>query len=331
MAVDSQHSQMVRADAALRPRKLAVYGSAIELQSEILDLEPIIAQILGPFTVSDCPAGFGVIRGFVRPYDEAEVIRRLPPAAVPLHRPGDLMELYSEGERFWMIDDRWGMCEINVLRAQWRAWVLPLAKLDAVRLAEMAVLWPLAQLLKNKGLHLVPAASAVRDEFAVLLLSPFGLEPELEAMLAAGYQLIGQRWTAIREEESRPALLHMPGMVQRKLPPQLRAASSEQWVDLASHSQGATQRHAFCRAVLVTEAGRRPRAHLRKMLPPDAGNLLRRTWPIAGLHPHRRYGQLPVGLARAVPCYQLQLSRDPKDLLSLLDSLGAATGSREVA
>lgn len=309
--------------------KLAVHGPSVELQCDVPEIEAAVAHFLGPFAVDQWPGDLGVIRGSVHRYSEAEVIRRLPAQAQPLHRPGDLTEIYAEDERFWAIDDRWGMCEINVLRGHWQSWVLPQARVDAVRLTEAAVLWPLAQLLKNKGVHLIPAISAAREALCVLVLAPFGLEPELVAMLAGGYSVIGQRWTAVREEEGRLALLHAPGLVE--LPP--AAAQRPQvpsWVDLTSQRPEKIQRHGFCGAVLVAEAGRRPRAHLRKLLPTDAANLLKRAWPIPELLVHRKHLHLPLRLAQQCRVFQLQLSRDPSDIVPLLDSLWSAR-DREVA
>lgn len=314
-----------------RPRRLALYGPAVELECLVPELEEPVAQMLGSFSVSEWPSGFGVTRGSLRPYDESEVVRRLPSAARPLHRAGELTELYEHEERFWIIDDRWGMAEINVLRGQWRSWVLPNCRLDPVRLMDTAVLWPLAQLLKNKGVHLLPAMAVARGNLAVLLICPFPLEPELTALLGGIYNVIGQRWTAVREEDGRIALLHLPGKVQRSVKPRLRAKGEQGWVDVTVQRPLQVQRHAFCDVVLVADAGRRPRAHLRQMMPVDAANLLRRSWPMSELHPHRRRGQLPLRLAQLCRCYQLQLSRDPRDLFALLESIRATGPTRKVA
>ncbi|HXE53398.1 MAG TPA: hypothetical protein VN541_10300 [Tepidisphaeraceae bacterium] len=310
--------------------KLAFHGPSVELTVEVPELGPILSQTLGVFAVEQFPSEMGVIRGSVHPYREADVIRRLPGQAQPLHRPDDLTEIYADEDRFWAIDDRWGMCEINVLRGQWQSWVLPGALADPVRLADSAVLWPMAQLLKNKGVHLIPAVSADRDGFSVLVLAPFGLEPELVALLANGYRVIGQRWTAVREEEGKLALLNVPGMVE--LPPTKSARNTvPQWVDLTATRPELAQRHGFCGAVLVAEAGRRPRAHLKRLLPTDAANLLKRAWPIPELLPNRRHGQLPLKIAQQCRVFQLQLSRNPTDIVALIDSLRSPSRAREVA
>jgi hypothetical protein len=242
--------------------------------------------------------------------------------------------LYQEAERFWMVDDRWGLCEVNVLKGTWRSWVLPHPTLDPVRVAEMAVLWPVAQLLRHKGLYLLPAASAVRGDFAVLVISPFNLEGELRALINAGYDIVGQRWTAVREDAGRIELLEMPGHVEREASPRLRdgsGAPAPRWVDLTSEYCGVTRHAAFCDAVLVVEPSRRPHAHVTEISGQRASDHLRRAWPIAELHPFRRHGQLSIKLAQRCKCYQAQLSRHPEDLLVLLDSVRSPAGRSVLA
>jgi hypothetical protein len=227
------------------------------------------------------------------------------------------------------------MVEVNFLRGSWRSWVLPRPQLDPVRVAEMAVLWPAAQLLRPRGLYLLPAASAVRNGWAFLLLCPFGLEPELTALARAGYKIIGQRWTAVREEEGRLALLHLPGVVERGLTTRVRDASGEpgaRWVDLNGQFLGSTQNHAFCDAVLVADAGRRAQTALTELNPNDALHLLRQAWPIVELHPHRRHSPLPLKLSQQCRCAEVQLSRTAGELLPLLDSFRyAQSQSAQVA
>jgi hypothetical protein len=306
----------------------------VEVESFLPEMDLHVRRLLGGFAVAGWPDGFTPVHGTVRPYDEAEVLRHLSPAARPLPRTQDLAEgyeVYQDGERFWLVDDRWGMAEINFLRGQWRSWVLPRPQLDLVRCAEMAVLWPLAQLLRPRGLYLLPAAAAVRDGWALLVLCPFGIGPELTSLVRSGYKLIGQRWTAVREEEGRLALLRMPGLVERVPTPRPRPqrASSRDgsggdqsaWVDLTEQSPGARQNHAFCDAVLVAEPGRRAHARLNELDPAAAATLLRRAWPIPELHPSRRHSTLPTRLAQLCRCADLQLSRRPDELLPLLDAL----------
>src|SRR6185437_11106953 len=132
---------------AIQPLQLAVHGPSVELQCELPGMQATIARMLAPFVVNEVPESLGLIRGSIRKYDQAEVVRRLPGAAQPLHRPGDLTEIYALDEYYWTIDDRWGISEINMLRGQWQSWVVDQPRVDPMRLFEGSVLWPLAQVL----------------------------------------------------------------------------------------------------------------------------------------------------------------------------------------
>jgi len=302
--------------------KLALHGAAIQLDNFLPQLDAPLRRLLGTFSVPGWPERFAPVHGTVRPYDHAEVMRHLSPAARAWPRHAvDLSDVYQDGARFWLVDDRWGMAEINFLKGQWRSWVLPGAKFDPVRCAEMAVLWPLAQLLRPRGVYLLPAASAVRAGWAFLMICPFGAGAELSALIDSGYKLIGQRWTALREEDGRLALLHVPGLVQR--PPGAPGGRGG-WVDLNERSPLRWQNHAFCDAVLVAHPGRRAHTNLRELDPASSAALLRRAWPISELHPTRRHGPLPSKLPHLCRCADLQLSRDPAELLALLDDFQAA-------
>lgn len=309
-------------------KRFAVHGPAVEVDCTVAAVSAEVRRVLGPFQVSDWPDGFVPVGGTVRAYDTAQVVRHVSPTARPVPRGQDLAELYEEGERFWLVDERWGMVEVNFLKHTWRSWVLPRPQFDSVRCAEMAVLWPLAQLLRPRGLYLLPAASAVRNGFAFLLLCPFGPGPELTALARGGYKIIGQRWTAVREEDGRLALLHLPGRVEAGAAPRPRAAeasdATDGWTDLHAQFTGAAQHHAFCDAVLVADPARRPRAGLKELNPSDALHLLRQAWPIAELHPHRRHSPLPLKLSQHCRCAEVQLSRNPLELLQLLDTLRTA-------
>ena len=237
--------------------------------------------------------------------------------------------MYKRQELYWLIDDRWGLCEINLLRGQWRTWVLPQPAVEPQRCLEMAVLWPLAQLLRGKGLALVPAASCTRDGWGVLLIGQGSIEPELCAMIRAGYRVVGQRWSALREDASssggRVSMLRVPGMVERT-PNEARARIASAtanapttWVDLTHEFVGASADHAHCDAVLLIDRGRRPVAHLKALPRTNAVIGLRRAWPIMQLHAQRKLSQLHAHLARECRCYEARLSRSPQDVLRLLD------------
>src|SRR5206468_3793993 len=135
-----------------------------------------------------------------------------------------------------------------------------------------------------------------------------------------------------------------PGRVERWVTPRLRSASDTRsepkgthsfakgyvpfesgWLDLMDEHDGAWQNHAFCDAVLIAEAGRRPKAHLREVSAAESLHVLRRIWPMVELHPARRQSQIAARLAQTCRCAELQLSRNPKDLLALLNTLRYST------
>ena len=320
--------------AGPQPMRFSVHGHAVEIRCDDPALAAVAAAVrqqFAPFTVADFPPGFAPVTGTVEPFDAAIVQRHLSTAAVRFGTTaGPMAEIFhdpTDAERFWLIDDRWGIAELNLLRGRWRAWVLPRPAADATAVAESAVMWPVAQLMRGKGLHLLPAVSVARDGWAALIVAPFGIEPELSVLLDAGYAVIGQRWTAVREEDGRVALLHLPGWVERQWAPRLRylgtddAAGTGGRVDLTAGRPLAFLNHAFCSVVLVAEPGRRAAAHLRDLPTAAASNMLRRSWPLVDLQPDRKAVQLSRHLPRRCRCAELQLSREPIDLLRLLDGV----------
>jgi hypothetical protein len=309
--------------------RFSLHGLGIELSCQHAPIGHEILRVLGDFSVTDWPANTSPTTGVIRPYESEDVLKHVSPTAVPIQSPDDLIELYQEDERFWLIDERWGMCELNLLKSQWRSWLLPHPSLDAVRCAEMAVVWPLAQLLAPRGLHLVPAASIARDGWGVLILCPFGIGPELTALAREGYRIVGQGWTALREEDGRVAMLRVPGQVEveRIASDRLRLTEAlrTHWSDLTMEYPGSALHHAFCDTVLIVEPGRRSHAASGEMSSEHAAAHLRRAWPLRELHPHRRrHARMPMKLAGACRCHLLQLSQTPQDLIPLLDSIRGA-------
>src|SRR4051794_14321565 len=256
--------------------RVSIHGLATTVRNHIPSLEAPLRRALGEFEVGAFPPGFSATEGSLRHYDKQEVLKHLSSTAVRITAPGDGLELYQEGERFWLIDDRWGLMEMNLLKSQWKSWILPEPALAVDQVIELAVTWPLAQLLRAKGLYLLPAATVARASWGMMLVCPFSLEPELTTLLRCGIRLLGQRWSALRDEEGRVGMLHVPGHVERMPAPRLRGAAKNPatgttnnvpisaplgaataTVDLESEFPGAAIGHAFCDTVVLVEPGRR--------------------------------------------------------------------------
>lgn len=318
-----------------KTQRFSIYGLPAVVQNHLPALGAALQRALGEFAIDSFPpaaTATSPAEGTIKPYDKDEVLRHLSPTAVTISSPRDQMELYQDNERFWLIDDRWGLAEVNLLKGQFRSWILPEAVLDPDRVIENAITWPLAQLLRGKGLYLLPAAGLVRAEVGLLIISPFGIEAELTALVRSGFRIIGQRWTALRDEDGRLMMLHLPGRVERHPTPRLRslaASPSESWVDLESEFCGSAATHGTCTHVLLIEPGRRPTPLLRQIPKSSALPALRRAWPIVELHPHRVNGQFPAKLSHRCSVFAARLSQRPQDLLELLDMARGASVSNQ--
>lgn len=303
---------------------LCIHGLGVLLQNRIPWLEGQRQHVLEEFEIDALPPDFPTVQGEVRPYDETDVVRHLSPSAVRVTTSEHHLEVYQDGERFWLIDDRWGLVQMNLLKGQWRAWVLDKPSVDAVRCFEYTVLWPMSQLLKSRGLWLVPGISLTRNEKGLLILCSFNIESELVTLLRSGWRIIGQRWTALREEEGRIAMLRIPGQVERAANPRPGSSGFIQpggWVDLTRQYNSTWKHHAFCNAVVVIEPGRRQTAALRPVPRRDALPTLRHHWPIAELHPAGKANTLLPTMVRSVEVYESQLSRQPLEWSRMLDHI----------
>jgi hypothetical protein len=308
---------------------MTIHGPTVELECTVPSLEPSLDVLLDDFCIDRFPKGSLPATGIIHPYEQHEVAAALSPTARHIGRSADQTDLYEDPEApdcFWIVDDRWGISRIDLRLSQWRSWIIPQPTIDLLRVAELSVVRPMAELLRPRGLQLAPVISAVRDGFAVLIVCPFGIEPELTAMIADNYKIIGQRWTALREEDGRVALLRMPGRIERSVAPRLRFGADEwdHWIDVTRGYPGSSQSHAFCDAVVVIESGRRHKAHLREKTPPQAPDLLRQQWPMTELNTVGLPGGIVAALVDSCRCYELQLSRNSKDLLALLNSMRSA-------
>ena len=316
-------------------QRFAVHGTSVAVTSMIKILNPEIDHLLGECRVKAWAEGPVPVSGTIWPYEQSHVLKYMSPTARRMHNQngGGELELYEDGERFWLVDDRWGITEINLLKGQWRTWLLKNPAMDLVRCAQFAVLWPMAQLLRARGLYLVPAASVAFADRSFLLIAPFGLEPELSQLIRGGYSVIGQSWTAMREQNGRFEMLPLPGYVDRPLPLGMRLSGAEApatWIDLMSEFPGSICRQGWCDAVVVLDTGRRAQVNLRPLDRATASQRLRKAWPIFELHPNRRHGQLPARVSQTVPCFGLTLSREPRDLLKILATLPIPTAAAVV-
>lgn len=304
---------------------LSLHGHGVELSVRVPGVGRVASAILGPLIEPFLPND-PEIRGAVLPFKELDVLRQLSSDAVRIDDSDLLLELYRDprgGERLWLVDERWGICEINLLRRSWKSWVLPAASIDAVRLFEAAVMWPMSQLLRCTGLHVIPAAAVGRNGRGVLILSPFDVGPELEAVSRAGVGVIGQRWTALREEpDGRVSLLSIPGRIEQAPAPRLLSAGpmgQAAWVDLAA---GRPCHQAYCELILLVEPMRRTEATARAMTAIEAREQLRLLWPIpqlsAGASATVATNMLSANLARTCSVQSVRLSRNGQDLARLL-------------
>lgn len=304
--------------------RFSIHGLCVNLTCQAPRLLGAIDRVLGEFRISEAPGGIGAVTGTVRAYDADEVVKHLSSTATRVRGTTDQEEIYEENERFWLIDDQWGLCEMNLLKGQFRSWVLDesSAMPDVHRIIEKAVMWPLSHLLRPRGLCMLPAASVVRDGWGAMVLCAFSVEPELRALIRAGWRVVGQGWTALREERGKIAMLPMPGMAWRSTSI-LRASmgsTDDLQVDLTREFAGCRADRAGLDAVLLVAPGRRPLPELRHILPTNALGSLRRDWPLAELHPNRRHGQLLARIAQQCPIFDVQLSRNPRDILALMES-----------
>jgi hypothetical protein len=302
-------------------RKLSIHGLAVEIRDSVPAISPVLDRLTRALAVPTFPDGFTPASGTIRLYDPAEVARHLSPSARMVAMFDDLAEVYAEGDRYWLVDDRWGLLELELLKSRWRAWVLPSAAFNPEQVAESAILWPLAQLLRPRGLHLVPAISVERQGWGALIICPFSPEPELAALVDAGYRIVGPRWTALREEDGNISMLRLPGRVERSAVP-VWSRKPAQWIDVTGDNAWAEANHAFCSAVVTVEPGRRQGAGWRDLSTDDSTKLLRHCWPMVELPvTSSRSSRLISHMASRCRCLSVHLSRHANQFVTLLDAI----------
>ena len=123
-------------------RKLAIHGPAVDLDCSVPFLDESLDLLLGDFAVTGWPQALVPTTGIIRPYDEGDVLSRLPASARHIQHTSDSIDVFEENNRYWIVDDRWGMTEIDLPARQWRSWIIPQPNLDPYRVAELSALWP---------------------------------------------------------------------------------------------------------------------------------------------------------------------------------------------
>src|SRR5204863_3037627 len=120
------------------------------------------------------------------------------------------------------------------------------------------------------------------------------LEEELKSLIRAGYKIVGPRWTALREEDGRVALLRIPGSIQRDDALPSIATSGPGWTDITARQPWAECRHAFASAVVAIAPARGAKVIGRQVEAEHATALIRHAWPMpdvtACATPSRRRG-----------------------------------------
>jgi len=306
----------------------SIHGPAVTLINSCRNLDEQISFFLDPFSLKRHSSEALEIHGQIRPFDLAEVTRSFSAAADSRRCCDELVEIYSLAERHWIVDERWGVCEIDLLKHRWRSWLLPHPLLDPVALVEAAVLQPMAQLLRLRGVELVPAISIERAGWGALIIAPYPISAEIARIVRAGYRVIGQRWTALVRQNGRIALRRVPGVLESPVLPGKSLSRAAAWIDLTRDNPWASADLAWCDAVLAIAPGRRSNSQGRVVPTGESQAFLRHVWPLRQL-PLDRPRQHPAAtLAGQCICLSLQLSRHEDEFLQMIEFARKRSTSR---
>ena len=319
---------MERAGSEKASFNFSVYGAAVRVD-DFCGVSDGLDPFLKPFAVRrEMPDGVRT-QGVIRPFDLAEVTHSLSHAGESQRRGDCLVDIYSSTERHWILDDRWGVCEIDLLKHRWRSWVVPQPTLDAIQLAEAAAIWPMAQLLRLRGIELVPAISIERAGWGALVIAPYPIAREMSRIVRAGYRIVGQRWTALIRQNGRIALWHVPGLTESPAVGKKLIRSKPVWTNLIASNPWASAEVAWCDAVVTIAAGRRSKSCGRVISTAEAQGALRRAWPICELPVDRpRLRHPAAALAEQSICLNVQLSRHEDEFLELIEFARLRTAAR---
>jgi hypothetical protein len=312
--------------------RLNLHGQAVDIRCSLPGLRQILLDLLRGLAVAELPEGFHPVDARLDEYDDRSVARMVSGNARRICAVGGIAELWGDGERFWMLDESWGICEINLLRRSWRACLLPRALNDPYRTLDHALFWPLSQLLVRNEILLVPGASVIHRGRGVLLLAPFDLEPELHVYARSGRAVISQRWSALRFDEGKPLLLTTPGRLERFTPPhrgQLRSALGPTWYDLTGLF--GSKPYAWCDVIVVVDPARRSNPSVRTLRGGTGSDTLRTAWPVPEVMPGHASGRLLGALAHHATIVRAEFSRDASQLQSLLSRIEPSRASTSVS
>ena len=269
------------------PELISLHGHGVRLRIDHPVVARPAARVLATLAEEALP--FEPIEGEVADFVHKRVMRHVADDAVRVH-PGEpghhpLYELFRSpaGDRWWQVDERWGLSEIDLVRGRWRSFVLPAPRIDAMRLFEATVWWPMAHLLAGRGLHLVPASSlAGPDGGGTLILSP-GNDDREAAAAGPPVRVVGARWTAIRQDLRGLDLLAMPGSPLGSLDKRPLRLHTD--VAYFSPRCQATCRRARCRQILIATPDRGDSISSTPILGTGRLAALRRAWPMPTLSP----------------------------------------------
>ncbi len=294
-------------------RGWSILGVPLQVHSAVPSLDQSLLRWLSGFgPPAKTPVATNAIQVYIYPFVPQQVLRALSPQARPIASDAADGDIYQDGERFWRVDERWGLGEIHLLKRTAQSWILPHTKIDAMQCASRAILHPLFHLLRGRGLHCLPAATLSRGGWTVLLIGKLDMEPEIRAALRAGYRLLGASWSTLSLQADGRPLVHLTHS------PMVNARG--QWIDWGQEfGTPAGDLAACCDAVALIAPSRRSRPRWWALPAGQRTATLRRDWPIRELHPHKRSGQIAANLAAHCLIAQAELSSDPHAFLSLMD------------
>src|SRR5207249_2570834 len=133
---------------------------------------------------------------------------------------------------------------------------------------------------------------------------------EIDVLSGAGFKLVAQQWTALRQEQGRISALRF---VDGVYPPR-------------EFCRTFTDR-AIVNCVLLIARGRRAAASARVLSPNEALAAIRNHWPMLQLHPQREY-DLVGSLATSCRIIRCEFSRCPSEVHGILRVLTSIAGER---